>query len=256
MGRIKFDFKGKVAMVTGAASGIGRETALKFAQNGAQVALSDLDEDHGLQTNQLIEEAGGSSFFMKCDVSQASEVGAFVDQTISKCGRLDYVCNDAGVEGVLGPITDCTNENWEKVINTNLKGVWLCMKRQIPELLLVGGGAIVNVSSIAGLIGFPGLPAYVASKHGVVGLTKTASLEFAEKNIRVNAVCPGPIMTPMLERLMDTVPGFKEKILAGVPEHRIGQPADVANTVLYLCSEQAAYITGQTLAIDGGWVAQ
>jgi NAD(P)-dependent dehydrogenase (short-subunit alcohol dehydrogenase family) len=256
MGLASFDFSGKVAVVTGAASGIGREIALAYAANGAKVVVSDIDEDRGKEVVLQIVESKGKASFFPCDVSKPGQVEALVVKAATEHGAIHMTCNDAGIEGESGSIVEGTVENFQRVIDINLKGVWLCLKYQIPELIKAGGGSIVNVSSIAGLIGFPGLPAYVASKHGVIGLTKTAALENAEKNVRVNAVCPGPIMTPMLERFMDTTPGFKEQILAGVPEHRIGQPKDVAQTIMFLSSDQAAYITGQALAIDGGWVAQ
>lgn len=252
----QFNFKNKVVLITGTSTGIGRETALKFALAGAKVMTADVNEDLGEQTSRMINDAGGHSSFYKCDVSQPEQVKSLVNKTIDMCGKLDIACNNAGVEGKQAITSECSVENWDKIIDINLKGAWLCMKYQIPELLKNKGGAIVNVSSIAGLIGFPGLPAYVASKHGVVGLTKTAALEYADRNIRVNAVCPGPIMTPMLQRLMETTAEFKEQIVAGVPQHKIGEPKDVANTILFLCSDQATYITGQCLAIDGGWVAQ
>lgn len=256
MSNIKYDFKNKVVLVTGGSSGIGRETAIKFAENGAKVVVSDINDDLGLQTVNLIKNFGGDAHYIKCDVSRSDEVEKLLIDTIKQYKKLNIVCNDAGIEGKSGDTTQVTVENWDNVINTNLKGVWLCMKYQIPELLKENGGSIVNVSSIAGLVGFPGLPAYVASKHGVVGLTKTAALEFADKNIRINAVCPGPIMTPMLERLISINPGMKDQLVAGVPEKRIGTPADVADTILFLCSDQASYINGQSLAIDGGWIAQ
>lgn len=256
MGKVQYDFTNKVVLVTGASSGIGRETALKFSENGAKVVVSDINDDLGLQTTRMIKEKGGEAFFQKCDVSKPNEVESLVRKTIEKYGKLNIVCNDAGIEGDQGTTTECSVENWDNVININLKGLWLCMKYQIPEMIKANGGSIVNISSIAGLVGFTGLPAYVASKHGVAGLTKTAALEFAEKNIRVNAICPGPIMTPMLQRLINSTPGFKEGIVAGVPERRIGEPEEIANSVLFLCSDQAAYITGQCLAVDGGWVAQ
>lgn len=256
MGKITFDFKGKVALVTGAGSGIGEETALKFSANGARVMLSDIDASAGNELLVRIQEQGGEAAFLPCDVSSSAQVETLIDETLRRYGRLDIACNNAGIEGVQGVTAECAEDNFDRVTATNTKGVWLCMKHEIPEIVRAGGGAIVNLSSIAGLIGFPGLPAYVASKHAVAGLTKTAALEYAESNVRVNAVCPGPIMTPMLERIMASAPGFRDQLIAGVPERRIGQPADVADTILYLCSDQAAYITGQCLAIDGGWVAQ
>ena len=256
MGKIIFDFEGKVALITGAASGIGEETALKFAASGAKVMLSDIDTDAGNELTARIRDYGGEAEFCACDVSDDGQVEALVQQAVEEFGRLDIACNNAGIEGEQGVTTQCSEANFDRVTATNTKGVWLCMKYEIPRLVSAGGGAIVNLSSIAGLIGFPGLPAYVASKHAVAGLTKTAALEYAEANVRINAVCPGPILTPMLERIMESTPGFREQIVAGVPEHRIGTPADVADTILYLCSDQATYITGQCLAIDGGWVAQ
>ena len=256
MGKIIFDFEGKVALITGAASGIGEETALKFAASGAKVMVSDIDTDAGNDLAARIRDFGGEAEFFPCDVSDNATVEALIEQVLAKFGQLDIACNNAGIEGDNGLTTQCSEANFDKVTGTNIKGVWLCMKYEIPQMVKAGGGAIVNLSSIAGLIGFPGLPAYVASKHAVAGLTKTAALEFAEADIRVNAVCPGPILTPMLERIMEATPGFREQIMAGVPEHRIGTPADVADTILYLCSDQATYITGQCLAIDGGWVAQ
>lgn len=256
MSDVIFDFTGKVALVTGAASGIGRAVARKFADSGASVAVSDISEEPGTETARLIQEAGGKAFFQKCDIMQENEIELLVKKTIETFGALTFACNNAGVEGNTGNTVDCTTENWNHVLDTNLRGLWLCLKHEIPELLKNGGGSIVNISSIAGLIGFGGLPAYVSSKHGVVGLTKTTALEYAQQNLRVNAICPGPIMTPMLQRLINGTPGFQEQILAGVPEHRIGMPDDIAFAVLFLCSAHAAYITGQSLAIDGGWVAQ
>ena len=256
MGTTRFDFTDKVALVTGAASGIGRETALEFAGSGASVVVSDVDKVRGQKIADEIKRRGGNAVFIVCDVSKEKQVIALVAKTVARYGKLNIVCNDAGIEGVNGITTKGTLQNFEQVIDINLKGMWLCLKYQIPELIKAGGGSIVNLSSIAGLIGFPGLPAYVASKHGVIGLTKTAALEYADKNVRVNAVCPGPIMTPMLERIMKTTPGVREQITAGVPEHRIGQPKDVAQAILFLSTDQASYITGQSLAIDGGWVAQ
>lgn len=256
MEKMNLDFAGKAVLVTGASSGIGRETAIRFAAHGARVMVSDVNEDLGANTAHVINEAGGRAFFFPCDVAQPERVRDLVKEAARKMGRLDVACNNAGVEGIQNFTADCPLENWRKIIDVNLKGVFLCMKYQIPEMLKNGGGAIVNISSIAGLIGFPGLPAYVASKHGVIGLTRTAALEYSRQNIRVNAVCPGPILTPMLERIMSASPDFKENLLAGVPQHRIGEVSEVADTILFLCSKAASYITGQAVAVDGGWVAQ
>lgn len=238
--------------------GIGRDVAIRFAQGGASVAVADVNEEAGKKVVEYIKEKGGNAIYIHSDVSNEVDVQSMVEKTVQKFGGLNIACNNAGIEGEQGKTADCTVENFDRVVAINLKGVFLCMKAQIPLLLKNGneGGAIVNLSSIAGLVGFPGLPAYVASKHAVAGLTKTTALEYAKENIRVNAICPGPIKTPMLERLMSSTPGFEEQIVAGVPEHRLGEPKEVANTILYLCSEDSRYITGQCLAVDGGWVAQ
>jgi NAD(P)-dependent dehydrogenase (short-subunit alcohol dehydrogenase family) len=251
-----YDFEGKVAFITGAATGIGRATAIAFAQNGASVAVVDNNLDAGPQTVEFIKKSGGKAHFIKCDVSSGSQVKDAVAETIKIFGRLDYAFNNAGIEGAQGLTPDCTEENWDKTININLKGVWLCMKYQIPQMLKQGGGAIVNCSSIAGLIGFPGIPAYVASKHGVIGLTKTAALEYAKQNLRVNAICPGVIETPMIDRFAHGEAQIKQQLAAGEPVGRVGQPDEVAAAALWLCSKQSSFVTGHALAVDGGWVAQ
>ncbi len=249
------NFKDKVCLVTGASTGIGRETALQFAACGAKVAISDINLDRAHETQTALKLNGADCLLISCDVSKPQEIKNLIETVMQKYGRLDCAVNNAGVEGAMAPLLDSSLENWEKVIDTNLRSVWLCMKYEIPEMIKSGGGTIVNISSIAGLIGFPGLSAYVASKHGIIGLTKTAALEYASQNIRVNAVCPGPIMTPMLERLMETE-GLKEQLTKSVPQGRIGRPQEVAKSIVYLCSDFSTYVTGQSLAVDGGWVAQ
>lgn len=254
--KTSYDFKNSVAFITGASTGIGAATALAFGKAGAQVVLADVNPDAGGKTAHLIRENGGKATFIKCDVSKDSDVQSAVSQTVNLFGRLDIAFNNAGVEGLQAFTPDCSEENWNHVININLKGVWLCMKYQIPQMLKQGGGSIVNCSSIAGVIGFPGIAAYVASKHGVIGLTKTAALEYAKKNIRVNAVCPGVIQTPMIDRFVHGEAQLRKQLVDSEPVGRVGQPEEIADAVLWLSSPGAAFTTGHSLVIDGGWVAQ
>lgn len=252
----QYNFKEKVAFVTGASTGIGRATAIAFASNGAKVVVADVNEDAGGQTARMIQDSGGTALFVKCNVANSLEVKAAIDKTISQFSRLDFAFNNAGIEGQQATTVDCSEENWQKVIDINLKGVWLCMKFQIPQMLEQGGGAIVNCSSIAGVVGFSGIPAYVASKHGVIGLTQTAALEFARSNIRINAVCPGVIQTPMIDRFVHGEAQIRNQLVAGEPVGRVGQPEEIASAVMWLCSQQSSFVTGHPLVVDGGWVAQ
>lgn len=247
-------FKNKVALVTGGSSGIGRATALAFAKKGAKVAVADWKENDEMVG--LIKELGSEAIFIKCDVSKTDDVKAMVAQTIAAFGRLDYAFNNAGIEGASAPTQDCSEENWDKTIGVNLKGVWLCMKYEIPEMLKQGKGAIVNCASVAGLVGFAGLPAYVASKHGIVGLTKTTALECAKEGIRVNVVCPGVIQTPMIDRLTGKTKEGIEQFTGFEPIGRFGLPEEIANAVVWLCSDEASFVTGHVMAVDGGFVAQ
>jgi NAD(P)-dependent dehydrogenase (short-subunit alcohol dehydrogenase family) len=246
-------FKDKVALVTGASFGIGRATALAFAKKGAKVVLADWVEN--LETMDLIKKFGGEAIFVKCDVSNGKEVKALIQKTIASFGRLDYAFNNAGIEGNSAPVHECSEENWDKTIGINLKGIWLCMKYEIPEMLKQGKGVIVNCSSVAGLVGFSGLPAYVASKHGVIGLTKTAALECATLGIRVNAICPGVIQTPMIDRLTGKKKESIEQFTALEPMARFGLAEEIANAVIWLCSEEASFVTGVAMPVDGGFVA-
>lgn len=251
-----YTFNGRVALVTGAASGIGRATALAFARSGANVVVADTQEVDGIHTARMIEDLGRRAIFVRCDVSQEAEVKEVMRRTVETFGRLDFAFNNAGIEGAQAFTPDCTSENWDRVINVNLKGVWLCMKYQIPQMLKQGGGAIVNCASIAGLIGFPGIPAYVASKHGVNGLTKTAALEYAKSGIRINAVCPGVIETPMIDRFAHGEAQIRKQLADGEPVGRVGRPDEIADAVLWLCSDSSSFVTGNPMAVDGGWVAQ
>ena len=249
-------FENKIVLVTGAGSGIGRATALAFANELATVVAADISEKDGKETVRQITSEGKKGIFIKADVAQSREVKNLIGSVVDQFGRLDCAHNNAGVEGTMAPTADCTEDNWDKVIGVNLKGVWLCMKYEIPQMLKQGNGAIVNTSSIAGLVGFRGLPAYAASKHGIVGLTKTAALEYAKKGIRINAVCPGLIQTPMMERQTGGDPQVTTRVVALEPVGRMGTPEEVAQTVIWLCSDAASFITGHTMTVDGGWTAQ
>lgn len=246
-------FENKVALVTGGAFGIGRATALAFARRGARVVVADWIEDD--ETIQLIKKEGGEAQFVKCDVSKNGDVSNMVEFTLKAYGTLDFAVNNAGIEGLTAPTHECTEENWDKTISINLKGVWLCMKHEIAQMLRQRHGAIVNLASVAGLIGFPGLPAYVASKHAIVGLTKTAALENAKQGIRVNAVCPGVIRTPMVDRVTGKDKTVEKAYEDMEPVGRMGQPEEVAEAIVWLCSDAASFVTGDAMAVDGGWIA-
>jgi NAD(P)-dependent dehydrogenase (short-subunit alcohol dehydrogenase family) len=250
------EFKNKVAFITGASSGIGRATAIAFAKEGANVVIADVLDDAGVGLANELQSQGHNALFTKCDVSRESDIQQSLQQTIKKYGRLDYAFNNAGIEGQPSSTADCTNENWEKTININLRGVWWCMKHQILLMMKNGGGAITNCSSIAGLVGFEGIPAYVASKHGVIGLTKTAALEYAKYNIRVNAICPGVIKTPMIDRFTHGEAQAMRTLVEGEPLGRMGDPQEVATAALWLSSAQSSFVTGHPLVVDGGWVAR
>jgi NAD(P)-dependent dehydrogenase (short-subunit alcohol dehydrogenase family) len=250
---------GKVALITGAGSGIGRATSTIFAREGARLILADVVEDAGRATMQAIKQTGGEAIFVKTDVSQAVDVEALIAKAVATYGRLDCAFNNAGIEGAGALTHKCTNENWNRVIAINLTGVFLCMKAEIAQMLVQGGGgAIVNTSSLAGLAGSTGGPAYVASKHGVVGLTKTAALEYGKMGIRVNAVCPGPIRTPMMERIMAMSgnQAAEDRFIKGEPLRRFGQPSEIGEAVAWLCSDRASYVTGLPMPVDGGAIAQ
>jgi NAD(P)-dependent dehydrogenase (short-subunit alcohol dehydrogenase family) len=248
--------EGKVALVTGGASGIGRATALTFAREGAKLVIADLNADGGQQTVHMITEQGGEAIFVRTDVSKAVEVQALISKAVETYGRLDCAHNNAGIAGGGRALTaEYPEERWQQVIAVNLTGVWFCMKYEIPQMLSHGSGAIVNTASAAGLVGGRGISAYVASKHGVVGLTKTAALEYAQQGIRVNCVCPGAIQTPMTDRAWSD-PERRARVIASEPIGRIGNPEEVAEAVVWLCSDAASFVTGHAMSIDGGLVAQ
>ena len=251
------NFSGKVALVTGAASGIGRACAQAFAREGARVVVADVDVDRGAETVRLIQAADGEGMFCRCDVSQPAEVEALFKTLLQAYGRLDYACNNAGIGGTTALTADYPAEIWNRVLAINLTGAWLCMKYEIPQMLKQGGGSIVNMASILGTVGFAAASAYVTAKHGLIGLTKTAAIEYATQGIRVNAVCPGFIYTPMLEQAgMAEGTDLYATIANLHPIKRLGKPEEVAQVVTWLCSEAASFITGDAVLVDGGYVAQ
>ena len=245
--------EGKVALVTGGGSGIGRQACLVFAREGARVVVCDVAVEGGEETVGQIEQAGGRATFIRADVAQAAEVEALVAKTVETYGRLDCAYNNAGIAGRTARGADDSEQNWERILAINLKGVWLCLKYEIAHMLTQGGGAIVNTASDAGLIGLRRAGAYVASKHGVVGLTRTAALEYAKANIRVNAVCPGPIDTPMLREASERV---IDAMATAQPNGRLGQPREIAEAAVWLCSDAASFVTGHPMPVDGGYLAQ
>ncbi|MBV1932570.1 MAG: SDR family oxidoreductase [Porticoccaceae bacterium] len=248
----------KVVMITGAGSGIGRESARLFAAEGAKVVVSDINAEAGEATVELVKEAGGEAAFIQCDVSKGPQVEALVQGAVDTYGRLDAAFNNAGVEGDTQATTiTCTEENFDLNIAVNLKGVWWCMKYEIEQFLRQEtSGAIVNTSSLAGLKGVPRGNAYVAAKHGVIGMTKSASLEFARKDIRVNAVCPGAIETPMLNRIVKGSEKGYETMRKMEPVGRLGKPSEIAEAVVWLCSDKASFVTGLAMSVDGGSYAR
>jgi len=248
--------EGKAALVTGGGSGLGRASAIALARAGATVTVADVDEQGGKETAALVsEEAGGDADFVRADVTQADEVEAMVDKAVARWGHLDCALNNAGTTGVSAPTADYTLDDWNRAIALNLTGVFLCLKYELPAML-ERGGAIVNMASGAGLVGFPGLPAYVASKHGVVGLTRAAALEYASQGVRVNAICPGSTRTPMLEGFMGGDEQVERMMTRAVPLGRLGRPEEIAEAVVWLCSDAASFVVGHSLAVDGGSVIQ
>jgi NAD(P)-dependent dehydrogenase (short-subunit alcohol dehydrogenase family) len=249
------ELQGKVAIVTGGTSGIGRDTAILFAKAGAKVVVAGRREPEGKETVDLVHANGGDGLFVKTDVSRTADVQALVNKTVEKFGRLDIAFNNAGIEGSLSPIVEQSEEDWDRTIDINLKGTWLCLKYEIQQMLKQGGGgAIVNMASVAGLIGSAGFATYCASKHGVIGLTKSAALETARQGIRVNVVCPAVIETPMGERVFGA-PEIRPYAIGLHPIGRFGTPMEVANAVVWMCSDRASFMTGHSLILDGGFMA-
>jgi NAD(P)-dependent dehydrogenase (short-subunit alcohol dehydrogenase family) len=248
------DLDGRVAIITGGTSGIGRDTAVLFAQHGAKVVVAGRRQTEGEETIKLLRAAGGEGLFVKTDVAKSGDVEALVKKTVEKFGRVDTAFNNAGIEGNWIPIAEQPEKDWDDLININLKGVWLCLKYEIQQMLKQGkGGTIVNMSSVAGLMGAAGAATYCASKHGVIGLTRTAALEYAHQKIRVNAVCPAVIETPMGERLFGA-PEARQWALSKHPIGRFGKPMEIAEAVLWLCSEKSSFMTGHYIVLDGGFL--
>jgi NAD(P)-dependent dehydrogenase (short-subunit alcohol dehydrogenase family) len=251
---------GRVALVTGGGSGIGRAASLALAAEGARVVISDIAAGGGEETAAMVRELGGESLFVRTDVTSATQVEAMVARAVDEYGRLDCAFNNAGVQleiqrGANTLSADCTEEVFDRTLSVNLKGVWLCMKYEVPRMLQAGGGSIVNTSSAAGLVGIEGQAVYVASKHGVIGLTKSSALEYAGSGIRINAVCPGSTRTPMIDDITGHDPDMESKIASGQPLGRMGAPEEIAAAVVWLCSDASSFVTGHALSADGGMVA-
>jgi NAD(P)-dependent dehydrogenase (short-subunit alcohol dehydrogenase family) len=247
---------GRIALVTGGGSGIGRASALAFAGEGATVVVADVDQRGGEETVRAVTEAGGKSRFVSYDVTKSEEVAAMVADVVATFGRLDCAHNNAGTSGRTAFTVDYPEEEWDRVMALNLRSVFLCMKHEIPPMVEQGSGAIVNTSSGAGLMGFPGLPAYVASKHGVLGLTKATALEYVKSGVRINAVCPGSTLTPMLEEFMGGDPAMEKLMRRSAPIGRLASPDEIAAAVVWLCTDDASFVVGHALAVDGGAVVQ
>lgn len=246
------DFTGKTVFITGAGSGIGRATAVAFAASGANVVATDIDLDSASATAGLIEEQGGRSIAARCNVTSSDDIAAALDATIDAFGQLDIAFNNAGIEQPVSPLADIDEDDWDRLVAVNLKSVYLCMKHQIPLLLESGGGSIVNTSSGAGVIGIRGQSAYTAVKHGVIGMTKSAALDYAATGIRINAICPGIIETPMMGRFSGGTPEGRDRVIAQEPVGRMGRPEEIASAVQWLSSDLGAFTTGHALVIDGG----
>jgi NAD(P)-dependent dehydrogenase (short-subunit alcohol dehydrogenase family) len=246
----------KVVIVTGGNSGIGRATAIALAKEGAKVTVAARRASDGEETARLIKEAGSDAIFVKTDVAIENDVRSLVEKTVDTYGKLDYAFNNAGVEEIMTPFLDQTSEKFDQIMNTNVRGVWLSMKYEIPEMIKNGGGAIVNNSSAAGIIGFPQFAVYIASKHAVLGLTKSAALEYAKSGIRINAIAPGGVETEMANRVNESNPQWLETLTSMHPIGRIADPEEIANTVVWLLSDKESFVLGHTLLVDGGVVSR
>lgn len=250
------EMKGKVALVTGAGSGIGRATAILFSRRGAKVIVADIVPAGGSETVRMIQQEGGEAIFISADVSNAEQVRTMIDKAVKTYGRLDYAVNNAGMEAQPAPTADCAEADFDRTVAVNLRGTFLCMKYEIQQMLKQGKGAIVNTSSMAGMVGVAGMPAYTAAKHGIIGLTRTAALEYARAGIRVNAVCPGATRTPMVAQIIAAMPEIGKDMEENHPLGRIAEPPEIAEAIVWLCSDSASFVTGHALAVDGGLLAK
>lgn len=246
----------KVAIITGGSSGIGRATAIALAKERVNITVAARRAKEGEETVRLVKEAGSEGIFVKTDVAKEDDVRSLVEKSVKTYGRLDYAFNNAGIEETMTPLVDQTSDIFDQIMNVNVKGVWLCMKYEIPEMIRNGGGAIVNTSSGAGVVGFPQMPIYIASKHAVLGLTKSAALEYAKSGIRINAVAPGGVETDMVERLTEHNKQWRETLRLMHPIGRNADPKEIANTVVWLLSDKASFVLGHTLLVDGGLVSR
>jgi NAD(P)-dependent dehydrogenase (short-subunit alcohol dehydrogenase family) len=253
---MQLGLENKVALVTGGATGIGRAVALELAKEKARIVLADVNQDACAATCDAIKKSGSEAIWQKVDVSSANGVKDLVDFAVNKFGGLHVAVNSAGIQGELATTVECTEENWDRIVSTNLKGVWLCMKYEIAAMLRHGAGSIVNIASNFGLVGSSRMPAYSASKHGVVGLTKTAAIEFSSSGIRVNAVCPGPTDTPLVQAIVRGEPSIVEAIKSRVPIGRMASAEELAESIVWLVSDRASFVAGAVLSVDGGYVAQ
>ncbi|VAW40519.1 hypothetical protein MNBD_CHLOROFLEXI01-3272 [hydrothermal vent metagenome] len=247
---------GKMALITGGGSGIGRETAVLFAKHGAKIAVVDLNSVGGQETVQMIADQGGDAFFIQADVSKTADVEQMMGEVVARYGRLDIAFNNAGIEGAPVRSAEVSEADFDQIMAVNVKGVWLCMKVELQQMLMQGSGVIVNTASVAGLIGAHSMSVYAASKHAIVGLTRTAAVEYAKKGIRVNAVCPAVIRTAMVERAIEQLPKLEQGIIMNNPSHRLGETHEVAEAVLWLASDASSFTNGATLTVDGGLTAQ
>ena len=249
-------FTNKIVLVTGGGSGIGRVSALAFAQQGATLVIADVDETGGQETVRLIAQDGAEAHFIHTDVSQTAQVEALIAETVARYGRLDCAFNNAGVEGEITRMADISEADFDRTMAVNIKGVWLCMKYEIQQMIRQGHGSIVNIASVAGIVGAHSMSVYAASKHAVIGLTKSAAVEYAKDKIRINAVCPSVVRTAMMERAFEQSPKLETTVTRINPSRRLGEPEEVATAVTWLCSDAASYINGVALPIDGGFSAQ